>query len=339
MRLLLRSAPYSGGANEGQELLARPVRDRKLPQFRRIPGVSESRGVDILADGFMLQSTRSNFMSVTMRAPVCVQIHNAAARAVFAVLPIVVALVLAGPVAADETRLKVKYGISVSGFPVASARLDFKLNGKGYTVEGSAKATGIARLFSDGRGKVSAKGTLKGARPVPAVFTYDFTDDGDKETLKMAFSGNRVGKIELNPPVSPKKLKRRVPLKRSHKIGVLDPLSALFIPAKADNVCNRTLPIFDGEERFDLVLTPKRTDRFRGGRKNYKGRVVVCAVSYRPIAGHRPGKKEVKRMQRNSGMEIWMAPIGDTGVMAPVLGRLTTKYGPAVVRARRFQLQ
>jgi hypothetical protein len=288
-----------------------------------------------MTGGLMLKFSRPNFIPKNPHAPV----HVAAARTILAALPALVALALSASAATAETRLNVKYGISVAGFPVAKAYLNYALDGKGYTVTGSAKTTGIVRLFSDGHGKVSATGRLNGARPVPADYAYDVTDDDGKETLKMAFSGNRVGKIELNPPENPEKLKRRVPLKRSHKVGVLDPLSALFIPAAADKVCNRTLPIFDGEQRFDVVLKRKRADRFRGGRKNFKGRVVVCAVSYRPIAGHRADKKEIKYLQRSSGMEIWMAPVGDTGVMAPVSARLNTKIGPMIVHARRFQLK
>ncbi len=306
-----------------------------LPQFRPNQCVFELRGADKLTGGLMLNSTQPGFMPVNLRAP----IHVAAAIAFLAALPVLDALVLAVPAAAHETRLNIKYGVSIAGFPVASARLNYALNGKGYIVTGSARTTGIVRLFSDGHGKVSATGRLNGARLVPTAYAYDVTDEDGKETLKMAFSDNRVGKIELNPPENPESVKRHVPLKRSHKVGVLDPLSALFIPAKADKVCNRTLPIFDGVQRFDVVLTRKRTDWFRGGKKNFKGRVVVCAVSYRPIAGHRANKKEVKYMQRNSGMEIWMAPVGDTGVMAPVSARLNTKIGPIVVHARRFQLQ
>jgi hypothetical protein len=283
----------------------------------------------------MRDFNRPDFIPVNRRAP----IHMTAARAVLAALPVLSTLAIYASAAAAETQLNVKYGVSVAGFPVAKAYLSYALNGKGYKVTGSGRTTGVVRLFSDGQGKVSAKGTLNGKRQIPAAYAYDVTDDDGKETLNMAFSGNRVGKVELNPPENPAKLKRRVPLKRSHKVGVLDPLSALFIPADASTVCDRTLPIFDGEQRYDLVLTRKRTDRFRGGRKNYKGRVVVCAVSYRPIAGHRADKKEVKYMQRNSGMEIWMAPVGNTGVMAPVSGRLNTKIGPLIVHARRFQLK
>ena len=287
-----------------------------------------------MTGGLMLDSTRPDFIPINLRAPR----HMASARIILATLSVLSAPALCASAATAETRLDVKYGISVAGFPVAKAYLSYALNGKGYTVTGSGKTSGVVRLFSDGHGKVSATGTLKGAGPEPAAYAYDVTDDDGKETLKMAFSGNRVGKIELDPPENPEKLKRRVPLKGSHKVGVLDPLSALFIPADANTVCNRTLPIFDGEQRYDLVLTRKRTDRFQGGKKNFKGRVFVCAVSYRPIAGHRADKKEVKYMQRNSGMEIWMAPVGETGVMAPISARLNTKIGPLIVHARRFQL-
>ncbi len=286
----------------------------------------------------MLHFPRPGLTANTPRAPLRAAIAIAAATAISAAGSVLLAAVAAAPAVAAETRLQAKYGVSLAGFPVAKAYLTYTLNGKGYTVTGSARTTGIVRLISDGRGEVSAKGRLVGARPVPAAYSYNVADEHGRETLTMAFSGNRVRRIKLIPPENPEKLKRRVPLKRAHKVGVLDPLSALFIPAAADKVCDRTLPIFDGEQRFDLVLSRKRADRFRGGRKNFKGRVVVCAVAYRPIAGHRADKKEVEYMRRNGGMEIWMAPVGDSGVMAPVSARLNTKIGPMVIRARRFIL-
>ena len=49
--------------------------------------------------------------------------------------------------------------------------------------------------------------------------------------------------------------------------GVLDPMSGAFLSAHSDNpngdlkVCDQTFPVFDGKQRFDLVLTPKRTVR------------------------------------------------------------------------------
>ena len=47
--------------------------------------------------------------------------------------------------------------------------------------------------------------------------------------------------------------------------GVLDPMSGAFLTAHSENpngdlnVCNHTLPVFDGMQRFDLVVTPKRS--------------------------------------------------------------------------------
>ena len=275
--------------------------------------------------------------------PVCRTDNRHVPRRFAATVAVLAALshlcALAAPAAAGETRLSARYVISVAGFPVGKADLNYALNDRGYTVDGFGRTSGVVRLFSDGEGKASAKGILNGTHPVPGAYSYDVTEDGDKETLTMAFSGNRVGAVELDPPEHPALQKRKVPLESAHKVDVLDPLSALFIPAGADNVCDRILPIFDGVQRFDLLLSPKRTDYFSSERRSFKGRVVVCAVSYRPIAGHRADKKEVQYMQRNSGMEIWMAPLGNTGIMAPVSARLETQVGLLVVDATRFQLQ
>ncbi len=292
-----------------------------------------------MADDLMPVSDCPNLLSRIARALTGNHDLLAATLVILAALPAAAALTLVVSAAAADTRLELNYGVTVAGFPVGRAYLKFELNDRDYRVFGAGRTTGIVSLISDGHGKVTAKGTLNDGQPVPAVFTYEATDDDGRETLNMAFSGNRVGKIEIDPPIQRYKLKRRVPLERSHKINVLDPLSALFIPADASKVCNRTLPIFDGEQRFDLVLTHKRIERFRGGKENFKGKVVVCAVSYRPIAGFRPDKKEVVEMQRKSGMEIWMAPIGDTGIMAPISGRLGTSIGPIVISAKRFQLK
>jgi hypothetical protein len=55
----------------------------------------------------------------------------------------------------------------------------------------------------------------------------------------------------------------------THRQGVLDPMSAVLMAVSAETkplsaeACNRTLPIFDGRGRFDLVLGYKRSEQVK----------------------------------------------------------------------------
>ena len=77
----------------------------------------------------------------------------------------------------------------------------------------------------------------------------------------------------------------------ANRRSIVDPLTAvLFSTAAAgetlsQDACRRTLPIFDGHQRYDLKLAFKRMDKVTA-EKGYAGPVVVCSVSYEPIAGH-----------------------------------------------------
>ncbi|MGE0233514.1 MAG: hypothetical protein AB7S46_17195, partial [Flavobacteriaceae bacterium] len=60
--------------------------------------------------------------------------------------------------------------------------------------------------------------------------------------------------------------------------------------------------------------------------------VVVCQARYRPIAGHSAGKKEVEYFANETGIELWLAPAGDTGMMVPYRITVPTPIGQGVVQ-------
>jgi hypothetical protein len=63
-----------------------------------------------------------------------------------------------------------------------------------------------------------------------------------------------------------------VPLLEGDLRKVLDPLSGLVFPA-GSAVCPRSLPIFDGEARATLHLTPKSVRPF--STNGFKGDAIV----------------------------------------------------------------
>ena len=79
------------------------------------------------------------------------------------------------------------------------------------------------------------------------------------------------------------------------------------------SACRHTLAIFDGSHRFDIALSFKRMDRV-DTEAGYRGPAVVCAMSYRPVAGYTPGTFRVDYLRKSRGMEMWLAPVAGTRV-------------------------
>jgi hypothetical protein len=132
-----------------------------------------------------------------------------------------------------------------------------------------------------------------------------------------------------------------VPLTEAHRRGVMDPLSAglIYVGGTGDvvtpDVCRRTVPIFDGRQRYDLTLAFKGMQQVKAD-KGYEGPVVVCMVVYQPLAGHRPDRPAVRQLAESRDMDIWFAPIAGTRFLAPFRISLPTVIGMAVLQADQF---
>ena len=71
--------------------------------------------------------------------------------------------------------------------------------------------------------------------------------------------------------------------------------------------------------------------------KGYDGPALVCAVTFQPIAGHRPASPTVKFLAGGREIELWLAPVAGTRVLAPIRVSVTNMLGNIVVQAAEFQ--
>lgn len=100
--------------------------------------------------------------------------------------------------------------------------------------------------------------------------------------------------------------------------------------------CRRTLPIFDGHQRYDLKHAFKRMDKV-AAEKGYAGPVVVCSLHYEPIAGHNPSNSLVKYLSEGSEMEVALAPIRGTRLLAPFRLSVTSILGNVLIEANQLK--
>jgi hypothetical protein len=133
-----------------------------------------------------------------------------------------------------------------------------------------------------------------------------------------------------------------VPVTQANRQRIVDPLTAMLFSAApggeglSQDACRHTLPIFDGNHRYDLKLAFKRMDRVTA-EKGYAGPVVVCSVSYEPIAGHRPSTPLVKYLSEGREIEIALAPVAGTRLLAPFRVSVVSMLANLVIDANRFE--
>ncbi len=243
--------------------------------------------------------------------------------------------------ASAQSKLEARYGISVAGIPVGKAAWTLDLGTDQYSASATGSASGAASILVSGEGAISARGAIKDGKPVPTTFVSNVTQEADKTELRMTIDDGKVKEVKVasEPPPAAD----RVAVTDAHKSGITDPLSALLIPVAASGdalsagACQRTLPIFDGRRRFDLKLTFKRMDKVKAD-KGYTGPVAVCAVAFQPQAGHRTSSTLVKYVSDGREIELWLAPVAGTKVLAPFRVSIANMLGNLVVQATQFEV-
>ena len=253
-------------------------------------------------------------------------------------LVVVLLGLLIGPTGA-QGKLEARYAASVAGIVVGRGSWSIEIGQNQYTAAASGRVVGLLKILSNGEGTAAAHGAIEGGRLLPATYSSRVTMDDKVDEVRLALTAGVITEAMAEPPMPPST--DRVPISDAHRRGVLDPMTAelMAVSGSGDPVspeaCRRTLPIFDGRQRFDLTLTFKRFDHVKA-EKGYQGPVVVCMVSYQPVAGHRPGRAAIKYLMATRDMEMWLAPIAGTRVLVPFRASVPTFIGQAVLEATQF---
>ncbi|MCW5692984.1 MAG: DUF3108 domain-containing protein [Pseudolabrys sp.] len=237
-----------------------------------------------------------------------------------------------------ETRATIHYSISMVGVPIGQITWAMDLSAHAYQTSASGRASGAMSILVNGEGRVATQGTINGGHVTPTFFSSNVTDDGETTGLQMILENGSVKTLRAEEPSDKSK---RIPVRDEDKINVTDPLSAMLIAAPDGEAplspgrCERSLPVFDGQRRYDLNLSFKRMDKLKLDR-GYNGPALVCAVVLRPIAGYRPDSVLVKYVGGRPGMEIWFMPVGGAPVIAPGRLKMPTGIGTLEIEADRI---
>jgi hypothetical protein len=248
------------------------------------------------------------------------------------------ALSTAAPACA-QGKLEARYKVTLAGIPIGKGSWVVEINDTDYSAATNGKTTGLMYVLTHGEGTSAVRGSLRGGRPVSAVYASTITSRKKSDEVRVTINDGYVKDFRADPP--PDKLDQRVPITEAQRHGVVDPLTASLMRTPgngqvlAPEACERKLAIFDGRLRYDLTLSFKRMDEVKA-EKGYAGPVVVCAVYFSPVAGHVPSAATIKYIAKLRDMEIWLAPIAGTRVLVPFRAQGPTPIGEAVLEAAQF---
>jgi hypothetical protein len=243
----------------------------------------------------------------------------------------------------SANRIVAVYRVDLAGFNLGDFRLTTVFSGDGYEMRGEGRFSILEGLLYDWRGTTASKGKVTSAHPEPAMYALSYKGGDKSGQLRMTFDGGAVTQVSMVPTKRPNP--HVIPITKEQLEGVFDPMTAAFLYVRSENpngdpkVCDQTIPVFDGEQRFNLVLTPKRTVKVqKDASTGYSGLAAVCRVKFIPISGYRPDNPGIRLMSSTNEIEVWLVSLPGTAMYVPYRIVLPTVVGYGSATSTSFQI-
>ncbi len=231
-----------------------------------------------------------------------------------------------------ESNITASYDFFVGGFRIAEVDLTAEVDNKNYSATSRMATRGILEVLLKGRVASQAAGQ-RGAfgQLQPKGFATRYRVRSGEQTVQMGFKDATPVKVILDPPEQAEPYHAKAAEQR----GSLDPLSATvaaLLPADSTDLCNRTIPIFDGKRRFDVIFLPPEGERFdsEAPLPEWDRPLTRCLGVYERISGFEP---ESLQSERYFPFDIWFEDSGN-GVFRAVRLSGRTKLGYAIGNLR-----
>ncbi len=238
-----------------------------------------------------------------------------------------------------QGKLDAQYIVTLAGIPIGKGSWSIDVGETHYSASATGATTGLMRVLTEGEGSTTAQATLGGGKVLSATYVSTIRSRKQKDEVHVTLEKGDVKDTRSDPPADHER--ERIPVSESDLHNVLDPMTASILTAPGTGspvsaeVCQRTMAVFDGRLRYDLKLAFKRMETVKA-EKGYSGPAVVCAVYFTPVSGYIPSRATIRYLSKQRDMEIWLAPIEGTRMLAPIRAQGPTPIGEAVMVATQF---
>jgi hypothetical protein len=245
---------------------------------------------------------------------------------------------VAGPAAINITA---NYGVYWAGLRFGDVRLVINVRDSRYKMKAKGRFSVMGGLILEWRGDTTSAGKLSKSGPNPSRYTLSYSGGDKRGDVRILFADGAVSDISMSP--NPK----NIPVTKEQLRGVLDPMTGAFLRARPDlknadlEICDETIPVFDGKLRFDIVLVPKQQMQIESKTpEEYSGPAAVCGVKFAPISGFRPGDRGINYMSSHADeIEVWLVPLPSTVMYLPYRISVPTAFGSGSAEMLSFQVE
>lgn len=241
------------------------------------------------------------------------------------------------PSDAWPTTVQARYSLRYNGVEVGNLNVTSKTTASTYSLSGSAKVSVFFGAI-EWLGSSNVSGTIERGVPGPAAYAFNWKQNKKKGTIQIGFQEHVASEIAITPKPRPKA--DMVPVTAADKIGALDPMSAVLMFTKADSrpPCDRRVGIFDGKQRYDIVLTPKRLIRLAAPSAGGPPETAyVCRIMYEPVSGHRDNE-DTRSYASNRDAEITLRHIPGSKMLIPYSVTIPTVWGTGSMVTERIDV-
>jgi len=228
---------------------------------------------------------------------------------------------------------------TLAGLPIGKGNLLVEIGDTHYTASATGVTTGLIRVFTGGEGSSTARGVINAGKLMSALYAATIKTRHKTDEVRLVVANGNVKEFKLDPPQD--KDPERVPVTEAHEHGIIDPMSGSLLTISgngnllAPESCQRKVSVFDGRLRYDLELAYKRIEQVKA-EKGYSGPVLVCAVYVTPVAGFVPSRSSIKYITKTRDIEVWLAPIAGTRILALFRAQGPTPIGEFKLVAHDF---
>lgn len=238
-------------------------------------------------------------------------------------------LALALPQAARAGTLETNaaYVINLGGINIATANVRFTEGAGSYAVDIAANVSGVGTLVAEGSAQADSRGVTGDHRLTARDFNVTTRANGKDFSVAVQYAAGNATAFRVEPPVV--NTLGRVPIERQDLQGVTDPVGAFILKGGelGPQLCQRTLKIFTGMERYDIDMRFGAMQTATSARTGYQGPVALCKLRYVPVSGHYKSSQMTRYLAASKKILIWYAPLEGTEYFIPYRVLMATDAG------------